>query len=216
MEPNEIAQTLWTLIDTALSAPVPFITAIIFFGWLVWLAVRREYSTRLNNTESKLELSNARIADYERKLSGASPDEASARIENLEAQLEKLMPRRVTAEQREKIRIALNGTSGNISIGSDMACADAPAFSAGLTSAFRNAGWHVENPSFMGLSNPPTSGVGVRCADPGNPSDLEAATIKALHAGGVHFDVQPGRDISRHTAIPATDAQIVITPRVLD
>tara|TARA_A100001391_G_scaffold193140_1_gene168030 strand:+ start:299 stop:784 length:486 start_codon:yes stop_codon:yes gene_type:complete len=156
------------------------------------------------------------ILDYRRQLDGASPDEAKARIELLEAKIEELMPRRILADQRTKIQTALAGTKCSISIGSDMACADAPALNSGISAAFRNAGWQVQNPSFMGLSNAPLSGIGVRCLDPTNPTDCETAVINALRAADIKFDVQTGRDRSPHEGMPKIDVEIVITPRVCD
>ncbi|MCW2388647.1 hypothetical protein M2333_001693 [Sphingobium sp. B11D3B] len=216
MDSGGIATTAWEQITTVIAVPIPFFAAILFVGWLIWLFVRREYSTRLENAASNLELANARLADYERKLAGASPDEAKARIDNLEAKLEHLMPRRVSAEQRERIRQALRGTTGTISIGSDMACADAPAFNSGLTAAFRNAGWETMNPSFMGLANPPASGVGVRCLDCHNPTLKEVSVMNALTEARIEFDVQPGRDLERVNGRQEIEAEIVITPRVMD
>mgnify|MGYP003667128538 CR=1 FL=1 len=198
------------------AAPIVYIAAIIFVSGIIWLIVNHLKSNQIESLEARLKLRDDEIADYRRQLDGASPDEAKARIDILEAKLHTLMPRRISADKREKIRRALSGIRSVISIGSDMACADAPALNSDLSAAFRNAEWQIENPSFMGLSNAPSSGIGVRCLDPANPTDAEAAVIKALKMAEIEFDVQPGRDVARHGSMPAVHAQIVITPRVLD
>src|SRR4051812_48406351 len=53
--------------------------------------------------EHRLKLKDDRIADYERKLEGATPDEAKARIQALEHRLEALAPRRLSEEDKKML-----------------------------------------------------------------------------------------------------------------
>lgn len=183
----------------------------------VWAVVSHLKGNQLESLEARLHLRDDEISDYKRKLSGASPDEAKARIDGLEERLNQLMPRRITADQREKIRAALNGSTGYVSINTDMACSDAPPFAAGLSGAFVAAGWQVRNPSFMGLSNPPLSGMGVRVEDPNKLSYSQGIVVAALRTAGLAFEIQRGgMRMPQLPDEPTLDVEIVITPRVLD
>lgn len=216
-EMGDVVSTLkanWTVIA---QAPWAFVAWTIFIAGVVWVVVNHLKENRIEALEGRLKLRDDEITDYKRKLSGATPDEAKARIDSLEGRLNQLSPRRVTAEQREQIRTALVSIPGNAVIGSDMACADAPAFAAGLIAAFQAAGWGVSNPSFMGLSGPPMSGLGLRVADPANLSPKEAAIASTLRGVGLSVDVQPGKSVHQmHDQMPLADIELVITPRVLD
>jgi hypothetical protein len=58
-------------------------TAVIIT--IVWLIVNYSYSTVLSNKNSQIELQDRQLSDYKQKLDGASPDQAKAKIEALEA-----------------------------------------------------------------------------------------------------------------------------------
>lgn len=209
-----ILKANWSVIA---QAPWVFVILTTLVFGVAWAVINHLKANRIETLEARLKLRDDEISDYKRKLSGATPDEAKARIDSLEGRLNQLMPRRITAEQREQICAALSSAPGNAEIGSDMACADAPAVSAGLTSAFQAAGWEVSRPSFMGLAVPPMSGLGLRVADPANLSEKESAVIKALRIAGLSVDVQPGKSIRHmHDQRPSADIELVITPRILD
>ena len=89
MDFGAVAESVWKQFVTVWNAPVPFLAALLLMGWVIWKIVSREYETRLANAASRLELADARLADYERK-AGASPDEAGAKIAALERQVAKL------------------------------------------------------------------------------------------------------------------------------
>lgn len=202
-----IAQTPWVFLVW---------TAVITGA--AWVAVNHLKSNQISDLTGRLALRDDEISDYRRKLSGASPDEAKARIDGLESRIDQLMPRRVTAGQREQIRAALSGLIGHVSIGSDMACADAPAVAAALAGAFTAAGWSVQNHGFMGLANPPLSGLGVRVPNPNNLTGSQASIVAALRAADLVVEIQPGgqQNTFHQPGAPVPDAEIVITPRVLD
>jgi hypothetical protein len=58
-------------------------TAVIIT--IIWLIVNYSYSTVLSNKNSQIELQDRQLSDYKQKLDGASPDQAKAKIEALEA-----------------------------------------------------------------------------------------------------------------------------------
>jgi hypothetical protein len=207
-------RSIWLIV---VQAPWSFVGWTAVVAGAVWAVANHLKANRIESLEGRLKLRDDEINDYKRKLSGATPDEAKARIDGLETRLNQLMPRRVTAEQREHIRAALVDRPGSAEIGSDMACADAPAFSAGLIAAFQAAGWRVSNPSFMGLAGPPMSGLGLRVADAANLSSHERAVASALRGVGLSVDVQPGKAARHaHDQRPGADIELVVTPRVLD
>lgn len=215
MDFGAMADSVWKQIVTVWNAPVPFIAVVLLASFIIWKIVQREYSNRLADAASRLDLSHARVQDYERQLSGASPVQAREQIERLETRLNELEPRRVTAEQREKMRAVLTAVQGRISIGSDMACTDASQFRASISAAFRDAGWAFTNPSFMGLGNPPMSGLGLRVPDPDNMRPTDQAVAQGLRAAGLVFDIQRSHPRSAHGG-DEPDIEIVITPRVMD
>jgi hypothetical protein len=72
------------------AAPRPFILTIALVIGAVWWVVDYTYGTRLSSKNAQLELSDRQIADYKQKLSGASPDEAKARVADLEKKIEEM------------------------------------------------------------------------------------------------------------------------------
>jgi hypothetical protein len=214
---GDVVSTLKANWSVIAQAPWAFAVWTVVIAGVVWAVINHLKANRIEALEGRLKLRDDEISDYKRKLSGATPDEAKARIDSLEGRLNQLMPRRVTAEQREQIRAALVSIPGNAQIGSDMACADAPAFAAGLIAAFQSAGWEISNPSFMRLSGPPMSGLGLRVTDPANLSQKENAVASTLRGAGLSVDIQPGKSARHvHDQRPAADIELVITPRVLD
>lgn len=204
----------WSVI---VQAPWAFAIWTVVVGGVVWAAINHLKQNSIENLEGRLKLRDDEINDYKRKLSGATPEEAKARIDSLEARLNLLMPRSVSAKQRETIREALASETGIAQIGTDGACADAPAFGSSLSAAFKSAGWTVINPFFMGLSNPPLSGLGLRVADPSALSRKENLVVSIFRNVGLSVDVQPRYELGNIGDMrPTPDIEIVITPRVLD
>jgi len=56
MDPSAIAKAIIDQFVTVWHAPVPFLIALGILGWLIWLAVKREYETRLANAASTIKL----------------------------------------------------------------------------------------------------------------------------------------------------------------
>lgn len=49
-----------------LNAPIPFLAAMLFVGWLIWRYADREYSTRLANANSEIALLERRVQHQDR------------------------------------------------------------------------------------------------------------------------------------------------------
>jgi hypothetical protein len=132
-------------------APAIFIMAILLVAVAIWIALRWAYGTRLHNKDALIDLQVAQLNDYKDKLSGASPDQAKARIEALETQVQQLAPRSLNEVQSSSISaVAARMGAHRIYVGSDMACPDGNRFARQLGHAFQNAGWSVDYPMVGG------------------------------------------------------------------
>jgi hypothetical protein len=65
MDPSSIAKEIADQFVTIWHAPVPFFIAVAIAGWLIWLAVRREYATRLANSNSTIDMLEKRLNRHE-------------------------------------------------------------------------------------------------------------------------------------------------------
>lgn len=174
------------------AAPWSFLICLAALGGIIFLVLRAMKAQEIADLNSRLTLRNDEIADYRRKLDGASPDEAKARLDELEARVAQLQPRRLGAEQRERIRAAVAGRVASVSITADMAAADARGLVADLSAAFQSAGWAVSNPMVGGPPNPPPSGLGVLVRDPDNLTPSQTAITAVLRELNVDFDLRRG------------------------
>jgi hypothetical protein len=181
----------WPMIKANLPT---FIVLTALIVAVVWWLMDWRYGGIIANKDSEIVLLKGQRDDYREKLSGATPDQAKARIDALETRLARLEPRRLTDTQREDLasRVRLSGgTPRSIEVARDIDCTDCSALVADIAAAFGASGWQVQTPKMMGPSNPPPSGVAVRCADPAHPSAEERMVIDAMRAIGLGFDAQP-------------------------
>ncbi len=65
MNSGEIASAIADQFVTVWSAPIPFLAAILFAGWLIWIYVKREYATRLANAQSTIDLLDRRLQTHQ-------------------------------------------------------------------------------------------------------------------------------------------------------
>lgn len=226
MDFDQAAQTIGRQFMTAWNAPVPFLAAMAA-GWFVlrWY-LKGQYETRISNAESTIALRNAQLQDYKDKLSGATPDEAKARMDALESRLDHmgpqiaaLAPRRVGPEQRQMIVTALDAFRGcAIVIAADGASPDASQLSKGLTAAFNSAAWHVQSAMVMGIANPPPSGVGFLVENPSHLTPQQNSVVEALRAAGLDFDLQASAPQQHHELLgkPSPIGEILLTTRLHD
>jgi hypothetical protein len=91
----------WAVIE---QAPWVFVTLVVLFGGGGLLGGRYWRADIVTNKDSIIALRDAEISDYKRKLDGASPDEAQARIAALEKRLDALTP--VPVEELEHLQHA--------------------------------------------------------------------------------------------------------------
>jgi hypothetical protein len=174
--------------------PTFFVILVLIIG-AVWIVVNWSYSGVLATKNGQIELQDRQLADYKEKLSGATPDQAKARIDVLEARLEARLaavePRRLTADQRVAMIARLSprpGTTPTISIASEGA-GDSPQFGADFASVFRSVGgWNVTEAQVMGIGNRPASGIAINAANINSPEVY--AVSNALRAANLAFDIK--------------------------
>jgi hypothetical protein len=174
----------WRMIS---QAPVSFITAVLVAGICVWLAMQWGYGREIS-------LLRQQESDYKDRLSGATPDQAKARIDDLEARLKQIEPRQVTPKQQRAIVAAAHTLPNQyaLAVNFEGGCPDCPQYSAGLVSAFRDAGWAVTNPMVMGPTWRPRSGVGLSVLDPANLGPEATLVRNALQAAHIEFEIRQG------------------------
>ena len=193
-------------------APVAFILLAFVIGLMMYLFVRHQFADRVASMEGRLNLKDDRIADYESKLKGASPDEAAATIADLQRRLAALEPITLDEEQCRSILSAISVAPSSVSILHDSASGSmTKRLHNQLASTFHRGGWQVRTPIVMGIGNPPASGLAII----GPPDSKEVQTVvAALRAAGVQFDLQP---TSARPAHPGPDEEakleiLVTTP----
>lgn len=196
-------------------APVFFLTAVAAVGFAIWKVIEWHFQTRLENAASTNKLLEDRLQDYKDKLSGATPEEARARMDALEARIEALGPRRIDGNHRREMIPHLDPFRGTaILIASDGSSADAAGMKGGVSAAFGMAGWVVTNSTVIGLGNPPRSGIGLTVEDPANLTPPQHAIVSAFRAANVPIDIQRGVLAGRgRPDQPPPAAEIVLTTR---
>jgi hypothetical protein len=180
-------------LSTIAHAPVAFIAAILILGTAAWWALDWRYSGIIANRDAELSSAKVQRDDYKDKLQGATPDQAKARIDALEARLANVEPRRLNNEQRtkliEKLRLPPN-ISYKIAIGAK-ASGDSLQYQADIVGSFAAAGnWIVNEYQAMGIGSRPPSGFVVRFGDLNNPPPEAAIVVGALRAAAIQFDIQ--------------------------
>jgi hypothetical protein len=171
-------------------APMSFILALAVISIGVWYAIGWRYAGTIDSLDGRNKLQADQIADYKNKLSGASPDEAKRRIDALEEQVRALSPRRLTAEQKNKLRLALSSKNHLIEISDDMADADARGYKGDIAFVFQSAGWQLRLPMVMGVGNPPPTGLGLRVSNKAFLNPAEALVKQAFEGAQISFDLQ--------------------------
>ncbi|WP_371396221.1 hypothetical protein [Fretibacter rubidus] len=199
----EYIQKEWAVIS---GAPITFLVlAVMMFGVAFWF-----FRERLSSAKDLIKLRDQKISDYEKKTGASSPDEAKARMDALEARIDDLSPRTISAAQRQTMMPYLGAYSGSkIEIAAEGGVNEATLLSHSLLSVFSNAGWQVINSMVMGVGNRPISGVGLLVLDAANLSDEEQSVVSALGEAAIEFDLQSGSRLRE-----GVDVSLLLTHRL--
>jgi hypothetical protein len=179
------------------NVPTFIVLAALMFGAIWWL-VNWQYggiiTTRdgiIANKDSEIALLKGQRDDYKEKLSGATPDQAKARIDGLEARLASVEPRRLTASQRAALIARLTPPAGAVPVISIVseASGDSHQLAADFSSVFRSVGgWNITEGSVMGIGNRPPSGIAISVSNLNSPE--ATITANALRAANISFDIR--------------------------
>lgn len=175
-----------------------------FFGILIALAVAAygaaawRFGRKMDGLEAtnaslreRIQLRDDRATEYERKLQGASPDQAKAEIDELKQKLAALQPPRISADQSGQIVAIAAKLPAEIQVVYDGSDPHSANLARDFAEAFGRAGWGASMLNNMGQGGPPRL-----LALIAQPGDSANSAIDALHAAGVDFDVQRGRALT--------------------
>jgi hypothetical protein len=162
------------------------VAAVLFLCGATYFAAQWRYAGSIETLEHRLKLRDDRIAEFDRKLSGASPDEAKAKIDSLEAALRSITEREWPAlsdraSQILRDRLQAFGPVQVILIVKDR---DGRRLARSLEPVFAQIGWPVGYDNMIGAI---PDGILIRAATGNAGSSAEQA--KALgqvlreHAG---------------------------------
>lgn len=170
-------------------APWTFAIALAALSALAYFAARWRFSARIEHLDERVKLRDDQIADYKRKLDGATPDEARARLDALEKLVGHLKPRELTASQRATLVAHLSRVTGKASL--EYTYGDRPSqdYCNLLAAVFREAGWNVSDRHAV-MTAWGTPNVGLRLMMPRDvpPTPMQEVVVASLQAAGVAFD----------------------------
>ena len=190
-------------------APVTFIAATIVAGGIIWAAMEFRYRSVLESLNERIRLRDDQIAQFREKIGTASPDEIKARIDQLEAQVQGLVPPRLRMEQKDTLTNLLRRQTGNCVICHDVAAAAMRPFAGDIIKCFRDAGWTITTPVVVGPGMQPPHGVGIRVPDANNLTALQDMVLKAFQAIQIDFDLESGQAHPMHLGPPGQGQQLM-------
>ena len=180
------------------SAPILVGAGIVLLTALIWGCMHWSYQGLLSGKDAHIVSLDCRLADYRDHLNGASPEEARRRIDALEVEVKtlhiRLTPRRLTGAQREAISDRSRRPSGtpsrSIIITAQDSCSDCKAFASEIAEALRIAdNWTVTSQLLTDLGGRPSSGLGIRVAEPTRPPPEAVVLQQALRSAGLAFSM---------------------------
>jgi hypothetical protein len=181
-------------------APATFVIALLALAGAIWWALDWKYSGVISNKDSEISLIRGQRDDYKDKLSGATPDQAKARIDNLEQRLVRLArrvePRGLTQEQRAALSATAKIQPGSnvVTIAHEGGCTDCPDYAADLEAALRQGGWKIHGGGvLMGVSQRPATGLALMVGSVQNLDPQERTLKQALESAKISFDILEGK-----------------------
>jgi hypothetical protein len=209
-------QKEWAVIR---GAPWSLATISLIILGVVWFFVAQINSATISGKDATIETQKAQIDSYKEKLNGASPDEAKARIDGLEARLARIEPRQLSDVQLARMSEVIKTAFGHydIFIDKDMVCADCGEYASQIANLLPRDQWSIRMRMVGGPSQASPKGLAVVTPDPLHPSAEAAVLIRALTAAGIPFDVNAGgfarlEDLGKPNQ--SLLSEILITPRV--
>lgn len=195
----DIARLLTDQWNAFKDAPIAYLASVILMGMFIYAFVSylkglqiEALKAEIDTQKARVQLKDDEIARFQRNLNVTTPDEAKKRLDDLEQRLSGYTPpRRLTADQKEKMLAALRHTAETIEIKADAGTPDGESYSDEFVEVLTLAGWRVQRGIVLGLGFPPPSGLGISVADPANLSGAGSALVSALNVAGIRFDLTP-------------------------
>jgi hypothetical protein len=178
----------------------------VIVGFSEWI-----HSTEISGKNSTIEAQKAQLDSYKEKLSGATPEEAKAKIADLEARLGRMEPRRLFTEQRNTIVSILGEFGiGSSQLTSEIGCTDCAQYAADFGEILHRVHWRIMTNSSVGdlISSP--KGLAILTPNPSNPLPEAKTLADALTTAKIPFDILKGGP-----GVPPMlpSMEILITPR---
>lgn len=178
----------WSVIA---QAPLAFAIWTLALIGIIWVIVAHLKSNQIEALDGRLKLRDDEISDYKRKLSGASPDEAKARIEALELAVSHLTPKRLADDQLRTIVANARIAPGAVSVTYDMAYAAGQVMAGQLQRALAEAGWQVTGGMVGGPGFVPPEGLAISLSAEAERTPAERALLRAFEVAGLKFASTP-------------------------
>lgn len=185
----------WHIVRTA---PIPFAIAVIIACVVLWFAIGWFYGGALNSKNAQIELLDRQVTDWKQKTEKSTPDEAAARINDLEARVRRLEPRTISPEQRRQIEKFVQMPAGAqyvMVIAADMQCTDCNQYSIDFQAILSDAHWRQERIGSMLRQAASPKGVAIVTPDPSAPLPEAVALANGLTAAGIPFDLTKGAEL---------------------
>jgi len=173
-----------------LQAPVSFLVSVALVGVAIFLILKAFFKERISVLDARLSHAQELADDYKNKLQGATPDEAAGAIRELQDRVRAIEPRRLTNDQRQRMREVLGRLSGStIEVVHDGACPDANGYSMAFAHLLGEMGWRVSTPMVIGPGMRPPSGLAIAIPDIKAQTEHARALAEALRAAKIEFDL---------------------------
>ena len=189
------------------SAPFLYVAASSAICTIVWIISRWHYSgviatkdAQISSLSHTIDFVERQRDDYKEKLNGATPEEAKAKIADLERRILILEPRRLTPQQREIIQKVLASSRGQnhaLAIVHDMSCSDCNIYADEIGDTIKSyPGYTVHDFSVMSPAVKSPKGVAILSPreptiEPANAA-LDPTTeliVQSFSQAGIPFDV---------------------------
>jgi hypothetical protein len=173
--------------------PTPFVSLAIIClvaGYLFAQAVTRGTISALRE----------RVDLYKQKLDGASPEEASRRIKELEVKLRRLTSLDMDETQVDQVIRFLKGKADEINIDTSLTSSFGESLAEQLDEAFRLSGWEVHRAKSL-YSGPRVREIVLRGASSGIGRHSVDRVKQALEIGEVSFRLELYSDDKDHKPV---------------
>lgn len=181
MEISGFLQANWAVIEQA-----PWVFVV---GGAMCLGIGYAIASRL--TSERLQLAEARVADYKEKLAGATPDEAKTTIAELQREvsaLKAIQPWRLSTAQVTQLSAAIAENPTGIRIIRDVGSSLLESVQVQLVTIFQNSGWTVHHGASMGKPKEPHATVTLCIPNDGQKTGEQIRG--ALRAADIEFGEQ--------------------------